>query len=72
MDESKSKWEEMPKMPSKEFSGLVSYRLPVPGGWLIRTFYMSLMSYRVGVVISETFLADDKHSWKLTDNFVAD
>lgn len=54
-------WEKL-KGPGSESCDVESARLKVPGGWIVRTI---ASRYEAGVDVSQTFVADVHHDWKL-------
>lgn len=52
-------WEPIPGK-----AGYASHRLWVPGGWIVRS---ASSRYKYGTSISQTFVPDENHSWKLDD-----
>jgi hypothetical protein len=62
-------WEPIPG----EIDRVESHRLKVPGGWIIRTIAMPMIqnlqaessSCSVASAVSQIFIADSGHSWKL-------
>jgi hypothetical protein len=59
-------WEEISKeeLPPGNTARIHSDRLKVPGGWIVRS---SIGGYNVGAGISQTFIADPMHEWKLEE-----
>lgn len=43
---------------------IVSHRLSVPGGWLVRTV---TSRYQGGAHAEQTFVRDNEHLWQLTE-----
>ena len=58
-------WEQIPEpeeVTSTEGT-IMSHRLEVPGGWIVRTV---TSRYDAGTSSSQIFIADHDHSWKLS------
>ncbi|MBT5338646.1 hypothetical protein HN643_04585 [Candidatus Falkowbacteria bacterium] len=56
-------WEEIRNGPSVQGDcAVLSGRLKVPGGWLVRTI---VSRYKSGADVEQTFVADAGHEWKL-------
>jgi len=59
-------WENIPKEPDPDLcdASCSSYRLKVPGGWIVRTIVYSLSSGG-GCAVDQTFISDADHTWEL-------
>ena len=50
--------------PISEDDKLVSHRLRVTGGWIVRSMFSE---WRTGAAIAQTFVKDENHAWKLDE-----